>query len=341
MRTTFTALILAALLVVSACSGQQSEGYHPMKSVPVAGEGGWDLVTVDSDARRVYVAHSSKVDVLNADNGEIIGAVQPLDGAHGVAIVKATGHGFATSGKSDSVKIFDLKTLALTGEIKTGKKPDFILFDSKTKHLFVFNADGDSATVIDAVHEKAIATIKLGGAPEFAVADGKGHVFVNLEDKSQMLGLNTRSLKVEKRWNLSPCVEPASLSIDRQNNRLFAGCSNNVLAVIDAKNGKVITTLPIGDHVDSNAFDGRTHEIISSASDGTMTVIAQDDADHYHVAQTVTTPLRSRTLGLDESTHRIFVPSASFGPTPAPSAENPKGRPQVLPGTFNVQIFSR
>ncbi len=335
------ALLLATALMLAACAAQQPQGYHLAESIPVAGEGGWDLVSVDNETRRVYIAHSTKADVLDADSGKVLGSVGPLDGAHGVVAVPEAGLGFATNGKANKVTVFDLKTLAVKGEIPTGKKPDSIIYDPATKHVFAFDADSGSATVIDPAHARKIGTIALKGAPEFAVADGKGHVFLNLEDKNEMLVIDSRRLKVVKRWKLASCTEPASLAMDRVNHRLFAGCANSMLAVVNAHNGHVITTLPIGKHVDATAFDAATHEIISTAADGTLTVIAQDDADHYHVTQTVKTPLRSKTFGLDEKTHRLFVPSAGFGPAPTPTKDNPKGRPPVLSGTFNVLIFDR
>lgn len=339
MRTTL--LLTAILMLTASCSTQLTQGYHLTKSVPIAGEGGWDLVSVDSAARRVYVAHSTKVDVLDADNGEMIGTIGPIDGAHGVTVAPGTGHGFATNGKMDKVTVFNLKTLAVTGEIQTGKKPDAIIYDPATKHVFTFNNGGGSITVIDAAQARKIGTIPVGGAPEFAVADGQGHIFVNLEDTSELLAIDSKHQKVMKRWALAPCEGPTGLAMDSHNQRLLAGCGNKLLAVVNAKSGHVITTMPIGDHVDAVAFDPATREIISSAADGTLTVIAQDDADHYHVVQTVTTPLRSKTFALDEKTHRLFVPSATFGPAPVPSPDNPKGRPPVLPGTFKVLFLDR
>ncbi|MDE3015941.1 MAG: YncE family protein [Pseudomonadota bacterium] len=335
------ALLLGTAIMLAACSAQQPQGYHLAKTMPVAGEGGWDFVSVDSSARRVYIAHSTKADVLDADSGDVIGEVMPIAGAHGVAVAPEAGYGFATNGKTDKVTVFDLKTLAAKSEIKTGKKPDGIIYDPATKRVFVFNGGSDSASVINAASAKEIGTIALKGKPEFAVADGHGHVYVNLEDKNEMLAIDSRHMKVMKRWPLASCEEPSSLAMDEHNQRLFAGCGNSKLAVVNAKDGHVITTLPIGEHVDATAFDPSTREIISAAADGTLTVIAQDDADHYHVAQTIKTPLRSKTFGLDEKTHRLFLPSAGFGPATAPSKDNPNGHPQVLPGTFNVLIFDR
>jgi len=336
-----TVILLGIMTILAACAMEQSSSYHRVQSVPIAGEGGWDYVSVDSVARRVYVAHSTKVDVLDADSGEVVGVVAPLDGAHGVVMATGTGRGFASNGKANKVTVFDLKTLAITGTIATGNKPDAMLYDPATKRVFAFNGESGSATVIDAVRAKKIATMALKGQPEFAVADGRGHVFVNLEDKSETLAIDSRRLKVVKRWALAPCESPASLALDRTNHRLFVGCANHMLAVVNADNGEVITTLPVGEHVDATAFDASTHAVISSAADGTLTVIAQDDANHYHVAQTVTTPLRSKTFGLDEKTDRLFVPAADFGAAPPASADNPKGRPAVLPGTFTMQILEQ
>lgn len=337
------ALLLGCVLMLTACCAHppQKQGYHQTKAIPVAGEGGWDLVTVDSDAGRVYVTHKTKLDVLDAHSGAILGEVTPLDGAHGVAIVPDLGIGFASSGNENRVIVFDLQSFAVTGRIATGKKPDTVIYDPATKRVFVFNAGSDNATVIDPARRKKIGTVKLEGAPEFAVADGKGTVFVNIEDRNELVAIDAHRRKVVRNWPLAPCDEPASLAMDHATRRLFAGCGNSLLAVVDADSGRVIATLPIGQHVDSTVFDPATREIISAAADGTLTVIHEDDADHYHVAEVVKTKPRSRTVGLDAKTHRLFVPSAEFGPAPPASPQNPKARPPVLPGTFGVLIYDR
>jgi YVTN family beta-propeller protein len=330
------------ILFLTGCAAHESvNGYHLTNTVPLPSAGGWDFVKVDDEARRVYIAHSTQVEVIDADSGKPIGVISNIKGAHGITIAFDTSHGFITNGKSDTVTVFDVKTLNVTGQIKAGKKPDAIAYDRHTHRIFVFNADGNSATVIDAKKLKSIGTIALGGAPEFAVPDKAGHIYVNLEDKSEMLQIDASTLKVMNRWSLAPCTEPSSLAIDRKNHRLFAGCSNHILTVVDATNGSIVSTLPIGEKVDATAFDPETYLIISSNGDGTMTVIHEDDADHYHIIQTVVTPKRSKTFGLDKKTHKLFVPSAMFGPTQAPSKDNPKGRPQILPGTFSVLIFEQ
>lgn len=335
----FTAVSLVLLL--AACTGHEPGAYHLTQTVPVSGDGGWDFVKVQDETRRVYIAHSTQIEVLDADSGKPVGVIRNIQGAHGIAIAADSGKGFITNGKSNSVTVFDVKTLAILGQIATEKKPDAILYDSSTKRVFAFNAGSGSATIIDARKARKIGTVTLGGAPEFAVSDKKGSVFVNLEDKSEMLKINARSLQVVKRWPLAPCAEPSSLAMDRESHRLFAGCSNHILTVVNAENGAVVTTLPIGEKVDATAFDPDTKLVISSNGDGTMTVIHEDSPDHYRVVQTITTPKRSKTSGLDKKTHKLFVPAAEFGAAPAPTAENPKPRPAVIPGSFKVLVFEK
>ncbi len=333
------AMILGVLLL-AACSASQQSQYHLVKSTPVAGEGGWDYVKVDKHSHHVYITHTDKVDVLDADSGNVVGVIDGLHGVHEVSLAHDLGHGFISNGKSDSVTVFDIKTLAKIAEVKTGKKPDSLAYEKTTKRLLAFNGESNNSTVIDAVTNKNIGTIALGGAPEFAVSDHAGHVFVNLEDTDETLLLDVASLKVLQRWKVAPGSEPSSLAMDRERHRLFIGCRNKLLVVMNADNGQVITTLPIGDHVDATAFDKETHEVISSTGDGMLTVVAQDDADHYRIVQTIVTQKGSKTFGMDAETHKLFVPAADFAPAKV-SKDNPKGRPNVVPGTFKVLIFER
>lgn len=288
-------------------------GYHVLKTIPIPGDGGYDYLTVDGAARRLYISHGTQVEVLDVDSGAIVGKIPNTKGIHGVALAPEFGRGFTSNGQADTVTIFDLKTLAPVGEAKTGKKPDAITYDPATKRVFAFNGGSGSATAIDAAKGTVVGTIELGGGPEFSVPDGKGRLYNNLEDKSELLRIDSRALKVTDRWPLKPCEAPSSMALDGRNNRLFIGCGNKLMAVVDAANGKVITTLPIGGHVDATAFDPERGLIFNSNGDGTLTVIHQDSADQYSVVENVKTQPGAKTLALDQKTHQVFLSVAKKG----------------------------
>jgi DNA-binding beta-propeller fold protein YncE len=318
-------------------------GYHVSGELPVGGEGGWDYLTVDADARRVYVSHANKVVVLDADSGKVVGEVGNLSGVHGIALAPDLGRGFISNGRSSTVTVFDLKSLATITTIKsTGENPDAILYDPPSSRVFAFNGRSGNATVFDGKTGAVAGTIALGGKPEFAATDLKGTVFVNIEDKSEIAAINVKDLTVKAHWPLKPCEEPSGLALDRQHRRLFAGCSNQLAAVVDADSGKVVATVPIGEGVDANAFDPATGFAFSSnGRDATLTVIHEDSPDHFTVVENVPTRQGARTMALDEKTHKIFLPTAKFGPPPAPTAEQPRPRPAIQPGTFAVLVVSR
>ncbi|MGI9074144.1 MAG: YncE family protein [Bryobacteraceae bacterium] len=240
----------------------------------IAVRGLWDYVKVDPKARRVYVSHATQVEVLDADTGDPVGTIPDLKGVHGIEVVPEFQKGFITEGLAAAVTIFDLKSLKKLGSIPAGKKPDGLTYDPLSRRIFVFNGLGESATVIDAASGNVVKTIALGGAPEFPVADGKGHVFVNLEDKNTLLCLNSEKLVLEKRWPVAPCDEPASMAIDRKNGRIFIGCGNKRMALADSESGRIITTLPVGPHVDATAFDPGTSLMFNSTYDGAITSIS-------------------------------------------------------------------
>ena len=250
-------VVVALFLSLFAASAQTTSGYHITKKIPIAGQGGWDYLTVDESARRLYVSHGTQVEVLDVDSGEIVGKIANTPGVHGIAVAPELGRGFVSNGQSSTVTIFDLKTLKAISEVPVGKKPDAIIYDPATSRVFAFNGGSNSATAIQAADGKVAGTVDLGGGPEFAVADGTGYVYDNLEDESLVLKINAKSLKVEQRWPTAPCASPSSIAMDRPNRRLFVGCRSKVMAVMNADTGKVITTLPIGDHVDATAFDRR------------------------------------------------------------------------------------
>ena len=287
--------------------------YSVTRKIPIPGQGSWDYLTVDESARRLYVSHGTQVEVLDIDSGSVVGSIPKTPGVHGIAIAHEFGRGFVSNGQASTVTIFDLKTLKSIGEVATGQKPDAIIYDPATKRVFAFNGDSNSATAIDAASGKVAGTVDLGGGPEFAAADGKGYVFDNLEDESLVLKISARDLNVEQRWPTAPCSKPSSMAMDRENRRLFVGCRSKVMAVIDADSGKVITTLPIGDHVDATAYDPDSKLIFNSNGEGTITVIQQEGPDKYSVIQTVKTAPRAKTMALDPKTHQLFLSTAENG----------------------------
>jgi len=308
--------LLASILTLSCASFSApapSTGYSVLKKIPIPGQGSWDYLTVDETARRLYVSHGTQVEVLDIDSGNVVGNIPKTLGVHGIAIAPEFSRGFVSNGQASTVTIFDLKTLKAIADVPTGQKPDAIIYDPATSRVFVFNGDSNSATVIDAATGKVAGTVELGGGPEFAAADGKGYVFDNLEDESQVVKINARDLKVEQRWPTAPCAKPASMAMDRENRRLFLGCRSKVMAVMNADTGQVITTLPIGDHVDATAFDSELRLIFNSNGEGTITVIHQDGPDRYSPVETVKTAPRAKTMTLDPKTHQLFLSTTEAG----------------------------
>lgn len=311
-----TLSILSAILVFTisvVASAPAQTGYSVIKKISIAGTGGFDYLTVDEGARRLYVSHGMQVEVLDIDSLTLVGTVPKTPGVHGIAIAPELGRGFVSDGQSSTVTIFDLKTLKAIAEVPTGQKPDAIIYDPATSRVFAFNGESKSATAIDAATGKVAGTINLDGGPEFAAADGKGFVYNNLEEESQVLKINSRELKVEQRWPTAPCASPSSMAMDRATRRLFVGCRSKVMAVVDADSGKIVATLPIGDHVDASAFDPETNLVFNSNGEGTVTVIHEDSPDKYTVIETVKTLPRAKTMALDPKTHRLFLSTVENG----------------------------
>jgi DNA-binding beta-propeller fold protein YncE len=333
-------ICLLVLAVVTAASAPATAGgYHVIKEIPVGGEGGWDYLVADAATRRLYVSHATQVEVLDIDSGAVVGKIPNTQGVHGIALAPDLGRGFTSNGRAATITIFDLKTLAVLGEVPTGKNPDAILYDSATLRVFTFNRGSSDSTIVDAANGTVAGTIELGGKPEFATTDGAGHVFVNLQDKNTVAELDTRRLAVAHRWPLAPCEDPTGMAIDARNHRLFIGCGNQMMAVLDTHDGHVVTTLPIGSGVDANAFDPETGMAFSSNGEGTLTVIREDAPDKFHVVENVKTQRGARTMALDPKTHDVFLPVAEFGPAPAATKENPRPRPSIKPGTFSILVL--
>ncbi len=338
-RTVLTARkrvwLSAGAVACTAVVFAAGSGYHAARTFAIGGTGGWDYSTVDAQARRLYVSHGSQVDVIDLASGQATGKVPDTKGVHGIAIASAAGKGFISDGATNDVTVFNLKTLETTGHVKTGKKPDAIIYDDATDSVLAFNGDSDSATVIDARTGKAKGDIALGGGPEFAAADGKGKVYVNLEDKSEVLQIDPKTMAVDQRWPLKPCEEPSAMAMDRKTRRLFIGCRNQMMAVMNADSGAIVTTLPIGRGVDAGAFDPETRFAFASCGDGTTTVIHEDSADRFTVVEKLTTKVSARTMALDTKTHNIYLPYARTVPVPG------GGYPKVVPGTFAVLEMTR
>jgi hypothetical protein len=324
----------AFLLATSAAPG--ASGYKVIKTVPISGEGGWDYVYVDSDARRVYVSHATQVVVLDADSYEVVGSIPDTQGVHGIAIASDFGRGFTSNGRSNDVTIFDLKTLKTIGTVKTDANPDAIVYDSVSKRVFTFNGRGKNTTAINAADGTVAGTLALGGKPEFAVADGKGSIFVNNEDTSELIQIDSQKITETHRWPLAPCKSPSGLAMDRKNRRLFAVCDEKVMAVVNADTGKVVATPTIGEGVDASAFEPATQLAFASNGDGTLTVVHEDSPDKFTVVENVSTKKSARTMALDLKTHNIFLPAADFDP-PAPGER----RGKMKPGSFVLLVLGK
>lgn len=304
----------------------------------VGGRGGWDYLTVDTIGKRLFVTRSDHVDVLNLADGKSLGQVAPTNGVHGVALAPMLGKGYASNGKADSVSVFDFKTLAITATIAIdGHDPDAIVFDEATSRILIFNGHSKNATVIDASTEKPVATIPLSGTPEFAVSDGKGRVFVNIEDRGELSEIDARAAKVVANWKLAECEDPSGLALDPTQQRLFSVCQNGHLVVTDARSGNHLATVAIGKGPDGVVFDAERHLLFSSnGGDGTLTIIWQKSSDQYDVIANLVTQLGARTLALDPNSHRIFLAAAEFDPLPAEHSARP--RPAMKAGSFTVLV---
>jgi DNA-binding beta-propeller fold protein YncE len=338
-----TVLLLATLIAAPLIAATPDAGgsYHVVQRIPVPGDGGWDYLTVDNASRRLYVSHGTKVDVLDADSGAVKGMIPDTLGVHGIAVVPKLGRGFISCGKAGVVKVFDLTTLKPVTEVTTGKNPDAIIYDSATNRIFVSNGGSQSVTAISAADAKVEGTIDVGGKPEFAVSDGKGQVFVNIEDKNVLLAIDAQKLTINNRWPVEGCEAPGSIAMDRTNHRLFLGCHNQKMAVVNADNGHVIASLPIGSGVDATSYDPKSQLVFNSNSDGTVTVIRQASPDSYSVIGNVATQPGAKTMALDPKTQRLFLSAAEYGPASAAADVQPKAKRPVLPGTFQILVLGK
>ena len=343
-RTLFTVVLGACLLGTHLAQSEPLSGTAQSALVdryPVGGEGSWDLITFDAKRHRMLVSRATHVQVIDADSGKVIGDIPGTDGVHGIALADDLDVGFTSNGKSNSVTVFDAITLNVIDTIKiSGLNPDVILYEPKTKHIFAFNGHSNNATVIDAVTHQELDTIVLPGKPELAVSDDAGKVFVNIEDKNQVVVIDSANDKIIKTFPLGKGVEPTGLAIDKEHHRLFSVCANKKMEILDAESGRIVAEVAIGAEPDSAAFDPHLGLAFSSNGDGTLTVVKDLEHGHYAVAQNVMTQQGARTMAYDPDRHRAYLVAATFGATPPASKEHPKPKPAIIPGSFVVLAVS-
>src|SRR5438093_2613867 len=323
------------MYLAAAMFAAEGGGYHVISKIQIGGEGGWDYLTLDGAARRLYVSHGTHVVVVDVDAGKVVGDIPDTPGVHGIAIVPQLGRGFISNGRANNVTIFDLKTLEATGQVQTGQNPDAILYDSVSGRVFTFNGRSKDSTVIEARTGRAEATIPLGGKPEFSVSDAKGKIYVNIEDTHEVAEIDSRRLSVNKRYNLARCEEPSGLAMDVANRRLFSVCANKVMIVSDPEAGRVIATLPIGEGADGAGFDPERGYAFSSNGDGTLTVV-RGSSGKYEVVANVATQRGARTMTIDRQTHRIYLPAAQYADGPGAGKGQPRARPSAVKDSFVV-----
>jgi DNA-binding beta-propeller fold protein YncE len=325
---------VSAFLLVGPLLARAGE-YRLLKEIPVGGEGGWDYLSVDPAGRRLYVSHGNAVVVIDIDNEKVVGEIKDTPGVHGLAVAADLGKGFTTNGRENKVSIVDLKTLQTLSKVETGQNPDGMLYDPSRQEVYAFNGRGQSASVIDAKAGKAVVTIPLGGKPEFAAVDtAAGRVYNNLEDKSELVAIDTKTHAVVNRWPIAPGEEASGMAFDAAHHRLFLGCGNKLMAMVDSTNGKVVATVPIGDGVDANAFDPELQLAFASCGNGTVTIAHEDSPDKLTVVQTLKTERGARTMTIDPKTHKIYLASAKFE-EPAPGQR----RGRIVADSFKVLVY--
>jgi YVTN family beta-propeller protein len=334
-------LITLFCLVLAANSYAADSGYHVIKRLSVGGEGGWDYLAVDGPARRLYISRSTHVIVIDLDTDKVVGDILNTAGVHGIAVAPELNRGFTSDGKSDTSTIIDLKTLKVLGKVKTGGNPDAIVYDPSSKKVFTFNGRSKDTTVFDAVSGKIVRTIPLGGKPEYAVANSKGKVYVNIEDTNEVVEIDSAMVSVSKRFSLKPCDEPTGMGLDSEHHRVFSGCHNKIMTVLDTKSGKVIATLPIGGKVDGNGFDAGAGLAFSSNGDGTLTIVRESLPDKFDVLETVLTQRGSRTMAIDPKTHNIYLPAAQFTQSKETAQGATQPRPVMVKDSFEVLVVGK
>jgi len=353
MKTSYRRVLAVIAAFVAGFGSLSVSGaetpYRLLKEIPVGGDGGWDYLTVDAGIRRLYVSHGTKIVVIDIDKNEVVGEIADTPGVHGIAIAPELKRGFSSNGRENKASIVDLETLKTLSKVETGTNPDGMLYEPGKQEVYMFNGRSQSVTVIDAKASTVVATIPLGGKPEFAASDSKaGRVFDNLEDKSEVVAIDTQTHAVVNRWPIAPGEEASGMAFDGQNHRLFLGCGNKLMVMLDSTTGQVVASVPIGGGVDANSFDPATKLAFASCGDGTVTIAKEETPDKLTVVQTLKTTRGARTMTLDPQTHRIYLAAVTYEETPAakapdaPPPEQPKSRParpKAVPGTFRILVY--
>jgi YVTN family beta-propeller protein len=332
-----------SLLAAWACicgTVAANEPYKFLNEILIGGEGGWDILTIDSAANRLYLSHATKVVVVDLEKNTIAGEIEDTPGVHGFLPLPELNRGFSSNGKENKASVVDLKTLRTISKIDTGESPDALVYDSKRGEVYIFNHRGNSVTVIDAKTARVVATIPLGGSPEFAAVDSTAdRVYCNIEDKSEVVAIDTAKHEVGARWPLAPGEEPSGIALDAAHHRLFSTCHNKMMTMLDTQSGKVVATAPIGTGVDGGAFDDATQLVFASCGEGVTTIAKEESPEKLSVVQSLKTERGARTMALDPKTHRIYLPTAQFQPPPSPSPGASPARPTIVPNTLKLLVY--
>ena len=334
-------LIFGLLSIVIAPLSQAAGPYHLLKEIPVGGEGGWDYLSVDAAGHRLYVTHATKIVVIDTVKDEVVGEIADTPGVHGFAFAPELGRGFSSNGRENKASIVDLKTLQTITKVVTGENPDAILYEPGHREVYTWDGRGHTATVFEAATGKVVATVPVGGKPEFAQADpAAGRVYANIEDKNEVIAIDTKTHEIVNRWPIAPGEEASGMAIDLAHHRLVIGCSNEKMIIMDSTNGKVVASLDAGKGIDATSFDPGTQLAFASAGDGTVTIAHEDTPDKFSVVQKLATERSARTMALDTSTHKIYLASAQFeAPATPPPAGGGRQRPKMIPGSFKVLVY--
>lgn len=331
-------IVLLAIIFGAFSSVNAQKDFTILKTFHIQSAGGWDYIAIGPGNNRLYVSHSTQVNILNQATGDSVAVIENTTGVHGIAFDKSQNKGFTSNGRLNNVTVFDLNSNAVITQIPTGANPDAIMYEPFTQKIITCNGRSKNLSIIDPVNNKLLDSIDVGGKPETAVSNGTGKLYVNIEDKNEIVMVDLKTLSVEAHWPLAPAEEPTGLAFDKATNRLFAGCGNKLLAIVDAANGKVIETLPIGDGCDGAGFDAVTKNIFTSNGDGTLSVYHEKTADKFELVANLTTKRGARTIAVDEQNHLIYLPAADYE-TIDPNV--PKARPKMIPGTFQVLVIGQ
>ncbi len=334
----FHFFVLSGLCLSLLASTANGQSYGLIQTIPIGGEGGWDILKIDESARRLYFSHAMKVVVVDLQKNAVVGEIADTPGVHAFMPVPELQRGFSSNGKENKSSVVDLTTLKTTSKVVTGESPDDIVYEPKKGELYVFNHRGNSVTVIDAKSAQPVTTIALGGSPEFGVADSD-RVYCNIEDKNEVVAIDTTRHEVAARWPLAPGEEPSGIALDAAHHRLFSACNNKKLVMLDITSGKIVATVPIGSGVDGCAFDEKMQLVFASCGEGVTTIAKEETPEKLTVVQSLETERGARTIALDPATHRIYLPSAKFQPAPSPSPGATPGRPTIVPGSLKLLVY--